>query len=226
MSEYKEDDYLQLFGLQNFIFCRRRWALTAIEGLWSENHLTVDGDIFHERAHDSELVESRGDTVVTRGVYLRSSRLGVSGQCDVLEFHRSDDGIPLSGRDGKWLPYPIEYKRGKPREDTGDAHQLCGQAMCLEEMLCCHIPAGALYYGEIKRRVEIEFTPELRAEVESALKEMHELFERGYTPKVRPKKGCQSCSMKELCLPKLTKVKSAKAYISESLNDSLEEDCQ
>lgn len=219
VSEYKEEDYLQLFGLQNFIFCRRRWALTTIEGLWSENYLTVDGNLFHSNAHDTSFVESRGDVIITRGVYLHSSRLGVSGQCDVLEFHRSDDGVTLSGRDGRWLPYPIEYKRGKPREDTGDRHQLCGQAMCLEEMLCCKIPAGALYYGETKRRVEVEFTPELRAEVESALKEMHELFERGYTPKVKPKKGCQSCSMKELCLPKLMKVKSAKDYISESLEE-------
>ncbi len=223
MAEYTEDRYLQLSGIQHFIFCRRQWALIHIEQLWQENHLTIDGDIFHERAHDSEFVESRGDVIITRGVYLHSARLGVSGQCDILEFHRDDDGITLSGRDSKWLPYPIEYKRGRPREDTGDAHQLCGQAMCLEEMLCCHIPVGALYYGETKRRVEVEFTEELRAEVESSLKEMHELFEQGYTPKVKPKKGCQSCSMKELCLPKLLKVRSAKEYISDTLCESPEE---
>ncbi len=221
MEEYTEDKYLQLSGIQHFVFCRRQWALIHIEQLWQDNHLTIDGDIFHERAHDSEFVESRGDTIITRGVYLHSSRLGVSGQCDVLEFRRDEDGITLSGRSGKWLPYPIEYKRGKPREDTGDVHQLCGQAMCLEEMLCCHIPVGALYYGETKRRVEVEFTPELRTEVESALKEMHELFERGYTPKVKPKRGCQSCSMKELCLPKLMKTKSAKDYLSETLEEVL-----
>lgn len=221
MAEYTEDKYLMLSGLQHFIFCRRQWALIHIEQLWTENYLTTDGNIFHERAHDPSFVESRGDVIITRGVYLRSSRLGVSGQCDVLEFRRSDGGVPLSGREGKWLPYPIEYKRGKPREDTGNAHQLCGQAMCLEEMLCCHIPTGALYYGEIKRRIEVEFTSELRAEVEASLKEMHELFERGYTPKVRPKKGCQSCSMKGLCLPKLMKVRSAKEYLSESLGEDL-----
>ncbi|MCD7772213.1 MAG: CRISPR-associated protein Cas4 [Oscillospiraceae bacterium] len=219
MAEYTEDKYILLSGIQHFIFCRRQWTLIHIEQLWQENYLTTDGSLFHSNAHDTEFVESRGDTIITRGVYLHSSRLGVSGQCDILEFRRSVDGITLSGRDGSWLPYPIEYKRGKPREDTGDAHQLCGQAMCLEEMLCCHIPAGALYYGEIKRRVEVEFTDELRSEVESALKEMHELFERGYTPKVRPKKGCQSCSMKELCLPKLMKVRSARDYMKDSLEE-------
>ena len=219
MYNYNEEDYLQLSGLQHFVFCRRRWALIHIEQLWQENYLTTDGSLFHSNAHDTEFVESRGDVIITRGVYLHSSRLGVSGQCDILEFRRSLDGITLSGRDGSWLPYPIEYKRGKPREDTGDAHQLCGQAMCLEEMLCCHIPAGALYYGEIRRRVEVEFTDELRSEVESALKEMHGLFERGYTPKVKPKKGCQSCSMKELCLPKLMKVRSARDYLEDSLEE-------
>ncbi|MCD8056078.1 MAG: CRISPR-associated protein Cas4 [Clostridiales bacterium] len=219
MTEYSEEDYLQLSGLQHFIFCRRQWSLIHIESLWSENYLTVDGELFHEKAHDTDFVESRGDVIVTRGVYVRSARLGVSGQCDILEFHRDPGGISLAGREGKWQPYPIEYKRGRPRGDTGDAHQLCGQAMCLEEMLLCRIPSGALYYGETRRRVPIEFTDELRAEVENALSEMHELYRRGYTPKVKPKKGCQSCSLKEQCLPKLLRAKSAREYISRSLQE-------
>ena len=219
MAEYTEDQYLQLSGVQHFVFCRRQWALIHIEQLWSENHLTVDGSLFHERAHDSGLVESRGDVVITRGVYVHSARLGVSGQCDILELHRDRNGVTLAGREGRWLPFPIEYKRGKPREDTGDAHQLCGQAMCLEEMLLCRIPAGALYYGEIKHRVTVEFTDELREQTQSALREMHELFDRGYTPRVKPKKGCRSCSMKEHCLPKLMKTKSAMEYLNDSLKE-------
>lgn len=143
--------------------------------------------------------------------------MGVSGACDVLEFHRGSVGIPLKGREGLWQPYPVEYKRGRPKQDTSDALQLCGQAMCLEEMLCCEIPTGALYYGEPRRRTEIEFTTELREEVRSLLKEMHDLYQRGRTPKVKPTKACNACSLKELCLPKLMRKRSTADYVLQSL---------
>lgn len=216
---YNEEDYLQLSGLQHFTYCRRRWALIHIEQLWAENYRTVDGALLHSNAHDVTFTESRGDLLVTRGVNIHSAQLGVSGQCDVLEFHRDKSGISLTGRDGLWQPYPVEYKRGKPNAESGDALQLCGQAMCLEEMLCCTIPEGALYYGETRRRTVVAFTPELRAQVESALTEMHELYRRGHTPAVKPKKGCNACSLKELCLPKLMKSSSVRTYLHHSLED-------
>lgn len=218
--EYKEEDFLQLSGLQHFKFCRRRWALIHIEHQWAENYRTIDGAILHQNAHDTQFRESRGDTVITRGVSVYSSRLGVSGQCDVLEYHRGSTGIPLGGKDGLWQPYPVEYKRGSPREDTGDTLQLCGQAMCLEGMLCCEIPEGALYYGEIRRRVRVAFTQELRSQVCSLLEEMHQLYRRGYTPKVKPTKSCNACSMKELCLPRLMKSRSVSAYLKDALEEA------
>ena len=220
LMEYKEEDFLQLSGLQHFKFCRRRWALIHIEHQWAENYRTVDGALMHERAHDRELTESRGDRIVQRGVSVYSAALGVSGQCDVLEYHQGNIGIPLAGKDGLWQPYPVEYKRGKPREDTGDTLQLCGQAMCLEAMLCCDIPEGALYYGEIRRRQRVAFTPELRLQVQELLEQMHELYQRGYTPKVRPSKSCNACSLKELCLPKLMKNRSVSAYLKSAMEDA------
>lgn len=219
---YPEDEYLLLSGIQHFKFCRRQWALIHIENQWAENFRTVSGEIMHEKVHDKGFFESRGDLIVTRGMNVSSSELGVSGECDALEFHRVfEGGIPLKGRGGLWRPYPVEYKRGKPRDDTGDALQLCGQAMCLEKMLCCNIPEGALYYGELRRRKTVLFTPELRDEVKSALKEMHELYRRGYTPKVKPTKACNACSLKELCLPKLMKKKSVKSYIRSAVTEEV-----
>ena len=131
----------------------------------------------------------------------------------MLEFRRDERGIPLKDREGLWQPYPVEYKRGKPKEGTEDTLQLCGQAMCLEEMLCCEIPRGALYYGEPRRRTEVDFIPELRQEVRALVEEMHALYARGSTPKVKPTKGCNACSLKELCLPKLMRNKSVSAYL-------------
>lgn len=216
---YGEESFLQLSGLQHFKFCRRQWALIHIEAQWAENYRTTDGEILHERAHDGTLSESRGDLLVTRDVRVFSPQLGVSGACDVLEFHRGDTGIPLNGRDGLWQPYPVEYKRGKPKQDTTDALQLCGQAMCLEEMLCCEIPAGALYYGEPRRRTEIWFTPELRQEVQTLCAEMHALYERGHTPRVKPTKGCNACSLRELCLPKLMRKRSVVDYLRQRMEE-------
>lgn len=220
LMEYREEDFLQLSGLQHFKFCRRRWALIHIENQWEENYRTIDGAILHQNAHDTEFLESRGDRFITRGVSIYSAELGVSGQCDVLEYHRGNTGIPIAGKDGLWQPFPVEYKRGKPREDTGDALQLCGQAMCLETMLCCDIPEGALYYGEIRRRERVAFTPELRTQVRQMLEQMHDLYQRGYTPKVKPTKSCSACSMKELCLPKLMKNRSVSAYLKAAMEEA------
>ena len=218
---YRESDFLQLSGLQHFVFCRRQWALIHVEGLWAENLRTAEGDLMHERAHDESLRETRGDRIAVRGVRLRSAELGVSGQCDVLEFSRSEQGIPLKGRGGLWKPYPVEYKRGEPKTVDADRLQLCGQAICLEEMLCCDIPEGALYYGQIRRREVVVFTQEMRRQVRDHLGEMHELANCGYTPKVRPTKSCNACSLKELCLPKLMKRRSASEYLASAIREDL-----
>ena len=216
---YQEEDFLQLSGLQHFSFCRRQWALIHIENQWAENYRTVDGALMHERAHDRSLEESRGDLLIQRGVSVYSAELGVSGQCDILEYRRGTEGIPLPNRDGLWQPYPVEYKRGKLKDTDADALQLCGQAMCLEHMLCCDIPEGALYYGEIRRRERVAFTPALRSQVQELLLQMHELYRRGYTPKVKPTKSCNACSLKNLCLPRLLKSRSVSAYLKSAMED-------
>ncbi len=217
---YKEDDYLLLSGLQHFAFCRRQWALIHIENLWADNLRTTEGHLLHERAHDQFVRERRGDIITVRGVSLGSPTLGVSGQCDVLEYHADPRGIPLSGEEGTWLPYPVEYKRGSPKGNNADRLQLCGQTMCLEEMLCCDIPEGALFYGETRRREVVLFTDELRQEVKDDLSEMHRLYQRGHTPHVRPTKSCNACSLKELCLPKLLGARSVADYISAAMEDA------
>ena len=212
-----EEDWLRLSGLQHFTFCRRQWALIHIENQWAENFRTADGHLMHERVHDQEFRESRGDRLTVRGLAIRSAQLGISGQCDAVEFYRDPDGIPLRDREGLWQPYPVEYKRGKPKEDNADELQLCAQAMCLEEMLCCTVPEGALYYGEPRRRTVVLFTPELRQQVRDSLTEMHQLYQRRYTPKVKPSKACNACSLKDLCLPKLMNRKKVADYLSAAM---------
>lgn len=120
----------------------------------------------------------------------------------------------------RWLPFPVEYKRGRPKPHQADELQLCAQAMCLEEMLCCSVPEGALYYGETRRRTPVRFSPELRRQVQSAAEEMHQLFRRGHTPKARPGKFCGACSLKELCLPQLIRRESVSDYLNRAMEET------
>lgn len=210
---YDEDDYLQLSGIQHFCFCRRQWALIHIEQQWEENYFTADGQIFHRKAHDYEQREIRGDVLTVRALKVSSSKLGISGECDVVEFHKDDNGITLSNMEGRWKPFPIEYKRGKTKSDSCDEIQLCAQAMCLEDMLCCSIQNGALYYGLERHRHAVIFSDDLRNNVVRDLKEMHRLYSRGYTPIVKSSKKCRQCSLKNICLPELDKVNSVSSYL-------------
>lgn len=215
--EYKEEDFLSLSGIQHFAFCRRQWALIHIEQQWQENVRTIEGMILHEKAHDSDASEKRGDLIISRGMPIFSRTLGTNGVCDVVEFHKSNDGITIFGRDGLYNPIPVEYKRGNPKENNADILQLCTQAMCLEEMLLCHINQGYLYYGETKHRLCVKFNEELRNTVKKTFEEMHQMYNRRYTPKVKPSKGCKACSMADICLPKLCKNISVKSYICKNI---------
>lgn len=217
---YAEDDYLPLSGLQHFAFCRRQWALIHIEDQWAENLRTVEGDLFHRRAHDEKQRELRGDILTLRGLPIFSPSLGLSGKCDIVEFHVDPTGVPLRGEPGLWRAYPVEYKKGAPKAGDEDILQLCAQAMCLEEMLCLPVPEGALFYGESRRRVRVELDVAVRQRVRELSDEMHGLYRRGHTPKAKPTKACNACSLKELCLPALLRKKSVAHYLSQAVEDT------
>lgn len=217
---YSEEDYLMLSGIQHFVFCRRQWALIHIEQQWEGNYRTTAGELMHKKAHDENSFEKRGELLIVRGLRISSHELGVSGQCDVVEFHQDKTGAVLFGYDGKWKPVPVEYKRGAPKGNNADALQLCAQAICLEEMFQTSILDGYLFYGENRRRSHVEFTDDMREEVKKVASEMHNLYRRGYTPNVRPTKQCKACSLENLCVPKLQKVMKVKEYIEQSIKTS------
>lgn len=214
---YSEEEYLMLSGIQHFAFCRRQWALIHIEQQWEDNYQTTSGELLHKRAHDESCFEKRGNKMTARGLRIASARLGVTGQCDVVEFTASENGIAVMGYDGLWDVVPVEYKNGMPKEGQEDVLQLCAQAICLEEMLLTEINKGYLYYGKSRRRQEVVFSKELRTETEKMISEMHQLFRRGHTPKVRCGKKCRSCSLAGVCLPKIQENKSVSAYIKNNL---------
>lgn len=219
MKEYSEDEYLMLSGIQHYSFCKRQWALIHIENQWSENVRTIEGEILHDKAHDNTLTEKRGNVIISRGMPIVSRSLGVSGECDVVEFHKDKKGVNIIGREGLYKVYPVEYKKGKPKMDDIDIMQLTAQAMCLEEMLCCEIEKGFLYYGETRHRETVLIDSQYRNKVITLFDEMHKLYEKRHTPKVKRTKACNACSLKDICLPVLLKKKSVKEYISQAISE-------
>ena len=208
---YTEENFLSISALSHFQYCERRCALIHIEQVWTENRFTAEGRIMHERVHD-ESRESRGDIRIDYGVSLRSLRLGLIGKADVVEFHRQTDG--------SWQPFPVEYKRGKPKADDCDKVQLCAQAICLEEMLSVAIPEGALFYGQTRHRLDVVFNDALRRETEETALRAHELIDSGTTPKPVYAKRCDSCSLVAECLPKaIQKRRSVKSYLTRILGE-------
>jgi CRISPR-associated exonuclease Cas4 len=219
-AEYASDELLPLSGIQHFLFCRRQWALIHVERQWQENALTAEGRIMHQRADDPFFTETRNGLIVARAVPVASYQLGLAGVCDVVEFTQGAEGARLPGREGCFQPAPVEYKRGRPKREPSDEAQLCAQAMCLEEMLAVTIPSGYLYYGETRHREPVALTAELRELVRGMAREMHAYFQRGYTPRVKPFKGCRACSLADVCLPRLQEqVKPASMYIQQQIKD-------
>lgn len=210
---FSEEDFLQISGIQHFSFCRRQWALIHVENQWGENYHTVKGHIAHEKAHDKFFREFRKNVVIVRGMPIFSRKLGISGECDIVEFQKDKNGVQVNDLEGFYKVVPVEYKKGGPKRRNCDRLQLCAQALCLEEMLCCDISEAYIYYVEIKHREKVFIDEELRNEFKDILSEMHVMYQRKYTPKVKTSKHCNSCSLKDLCLPKVCSDKSVKSYI-------------
>lgn len=196
-------DSRPLSALQHLLFCERQCALIHNEQQWAENRLTAEGRVLHNKAHEGP-DETREGVRIVRGLRLRSESLGIHGVADVVEFHRDPDG-------GTERIVPVEYKRGKPKHDDSDRVQLCAQGLCLEEMTGSEISVGFLYYGEKRRRHEVEFDAALRKLTASAIARLHEMLDSGETPSATRKPKCDSCSLLDLCLPDALRFKQGAA---------------
>ena len=204
---FAEDDLLPLSALQHLLFCERQCALIHLEQIWVENPLTAEGRHLHAQA-DSGIQESRGDLRIARALPLRSLRLGLSGRSDVVELHRTAEGT--------WRPFPVEYKRGRPKSHRADEVQLCAQALCLEEMLGVDVPAGALFYGQTRHRLDVALDAELRRLTEDTAARLHRLIASGITPAPVREPKCDQCSLLPVCMP-AAPAGSARQYLDRCL---------
>jgi len=185
---YPDDQLIPISALQHLIFCPRQCALIHVERLWAENQFTVEGRHLHDKAHDGKSETANGIRIA-RGLWIKSNRLGITGQADVVEFHP----------DGKIVP--VEYKRGKPKKDDSDRVQLCAQALCLEEMTQTKIQSGNLFYGTRQRRTEVLFDDGLRGTTLEKIEQLRHMIDHQITPSAVRAPKCEKCSLLELCMP-------------------------
>ena len=204
-----EEEYLPLSWLSQATYCLRRAALLLNERLWMENADTAKGRDEHRRAHERR-IERRGDQLKLFEYDVYSEQLRIWGKCDCVEAQRCEPGCRIPAADFPVCLYPVEYKHGSVREEPEYNIQLCAQAMCLEEMYHTHIPSGAIFFITAHRRLEVAFTPELRAETKTAANALWEIRRTLKVPAAECGRKCQRCSLKDLCMPKTAS--SAKAY--------------
>lgn len=217
---YSDEEMLMLSGIQHFRFCPRQWAFIHIEQQWEENRLTVEGELLHKHADDPFYRQKCGDCIALRSVNIASYELGLYGIADIVELQPTEDknnSITHPKYPGCWLPYPIEYKHGKPKKNEIDEVQLAAQAMCLEEMYSITIKKGAFFYGEIKHRVEIEISTDLREIVKQCATAMHELYNNMAIPKAKKAKHCAKCSIQNICLPQIESCTKVSTYLENNL---------
>ncbi|MCB9960148.1 MAG: CRISPR-associated protein Cas4 [Rhodospirillaceae bacterium] len=206
----EEDDLIPLSALQHWLFCPRQCALIHVEQMWAENRFTAEGRLLHDRAHTPKAERRRGVRTLT-AVPLRSLALGVTGVADVVELR--------SGR-----PYPVEYKRGKPKAHRADEVQLCAQALCLEEMFGVAVPEGALFYGEPRRHTPVAIDDDLRALTRQVAAEARAALAAGRTPAAQyEKRKCSACSLIDACRPKATATPNAAAWLRRAIAGATEE---
>jgi CRISPR-associated exonuclease Cas4 len=182
-------DYLPISMLNQLEYCERRFWLMFVHSEMAINAPVLEGTQQHQHVHESG-AERAGETITRRRVYLWSDRLRVAGFADVVE-----------ERAGELTP--VEYKRGRMGRWLNDHVQLCAQAMCLEERTGREVARGAIFYWRSRRRVEVAFTPELRARTKAAVARAFALLKGNRMPAPIGKRAkCHDCSLEEICLPR------------------------
>jgi len=200
--EFTENEIIPISAISHHLYCPRQNALIHVEGVFLDNELTTGGNIGHEYVDEERSIRERGMRKET-SLRVYSDRLGLSGIADIVEF--PDRGPP----------FPIDYKHGRIASWENHEAQLCAIALCLEEMLNCSVPAGAIFHIQSKRRHEVAFTPELRATTLKSIDEIREVLTHSLMPRAVFSKKCNKCSLRPHCMPGLYDAAAASRDIFE-----------
>lgn len=216
---YRDEDLLPISALQHLAFCERQCALIHVEREWEENERTAEGKVIHERVDEGYRAYRKGLKQFT-SVQVRSRILGISGRLDMLELSQIGDGADnctFLHLKGHWQLQPVEFKRGKPKKTDIDRVQVCAQALCLEEMTGSRIEQGSLFYAQLRRRTDVEIDDALRTRTLNLIRRLREIVAQSELPPPVLKRHCQSCSLIQICQPKVSSGKKTSAYRQELL---------
>lgn len=206
----EDDDLIPISALQHYLYCPRQCALIHLEQQWAENRQTAEGLLLHQRV-DKPLVERRRGVRTVTAMPLLSLELGITGKADAVEFHAGDAGERA---------FPVEYKRGRPKAHRADEVQLCAQALCLEAMLGTSVEAGALFYGQIRRRQDVAFDSVLRELTRQVIADTRRMLASGQTPPATySPQLCDRCSLIDVCQPRWLGRRGIEAWLRHQLDD-------
>lgn len=186
-------EMIPIASLNALEYCPRSFYYQVVQGETLVNEFVLEGQLAHQRVDQAGTRRTANGEIETTRLYLYSEALHLTGFADVVE-----------ERDGVFLP--VEYKHGHKGNWINEHIQLCAQALCLEERqpskpLIAH---GYIYYIGSRRRVEVAFTPQLRARTKAAIAQAFQVAARETPPP--PLSGelvarCPNCSLLSLCLP-------------------------
>jgi CRISPR-associated exonuclease Cas4 len=206
----EDDDLIPISALQHYMYCPRQCALIHLEQQWVENRQTAEGKLLHQRA-DKPRVERRHGVRAVTAMPLLSLELGITGKADVVEFHVGE---------ACERPFPVEYKRGRPKAHRADEVQLCAQALCLEAMLGVQIEAGALFYGQTRRRQDVAFDSVLRGLTCQVIADTRRMLASKHTPPATySSQLCDRCSLIDICQPRWLGRSDIDAWLRRQLDD-------
>lgn len=182
-----DTDYIPLAALNHYAYCPHRcWRMFCV-GEFADNQYTIEGTSLHLRVHTLG-EENQGETWQVRSIWLKSEKYRLIGKSDLIE---SDSG----------QLYPVEYKRGHKGEWDNDELQVCGQALCLEEMTGQTVTQGYIYYAHSHQRQKVDLSPALRGQAIAMIQAILSLFQTNTVPLASYSARCRGCSLYSHCLP-------------------------
>ena len=201
----EDDKLIPLSYISQYCYCKRRVGLLMLEQQWNDSVDTAKGTVEHNNVHTSGQVK-RSDICTITDMQVISRKMNLIGKCDAVEVIEDKNGVVIGFvGDKRYHLYPVEYKHGKLRSEEEYELQLCGQAMCLEEMYSCQIEKGAIFYISSHRRKEIFFTEKLRNKVAEISNELILMLDSSVVPEAEASSKCIRCSLRDICMPETEK---------------------
>lgn len=199
-------------SIQHYMYCPHRWGLLEIDRAWAENVFVTKANLLHNRVHDPEQnYTSRGKKVYTSvSVYNDREPYGLYGVTDCIELTEEEQGVSIDGDKGKYSVCIVEYKPTKPKYEEfheEDLMQVFAQKICVDYVFGCDCDA-VIYYADVKKRIPLplkENYEKYDCLLRKMVKEMKDYLVKGMVPVIRKGQKCGGCSMKDLCMPSVSR---------------------